>query len=99
MQVIEDPCNLIFLSSAALWELQIKIRSKKLIAPKEIFDVIGQQGFEELPITHKHVTTLNQLESHHKDPFDRIMMAQSLSENLIFLTQDKELAKYKVNIL
>ena len=67
---------------------------------EELKEHIILNGFEILPITFEHALKLSSLEEHHRDPFDRIMIAQAQIENLIIISMDKNIAKYnKVNLL
>lgn len=85
----------VFVSSASLWEAAIKINLGKLKANlNELHDAIHASGFTELPLIGQHVLQLSQLADHHKDPFDRILLAQALSEPLHFMTADKTLKQY-----
>jgi len=85
----------VYVSSASIWEAAIKIRLKKLEANiDQLVSAIEESEFIELPITIQHVTTLSQLPIIHRDPFDRIMIAQAVSEPLTFLTADAILKDY-----
>jgi PIN domain nuclease of toxin-antitoxin system len=85
----------VFVSSASLWEAIIKIGLNRLdVDPEELVTGIQESGFTELPITSAHTLALLQLESHHKDPFDRMLIAQALSEPLHLLTSDTILSQY-----
>lgn len=92
--LIEQAEN-VFVSSAAIWEMIIKSKLKKLdVDIDKAINAISQSGFEELPITIKHATSLQHLDNIHRDPFDRIMVAQAICEPLRFLTSDKILKSY-----
>lgn len=85
----------VYISSASIWEAAIKIKLGKLNADIDaLSDSIVNEGFLELPITSKHAAFAAQLPDHHRDPFDRILIAQAISEPLRLLTVDKELKKY-----
>jgi len=93
---IKQPC---FLSAASLWEITIKKQLGKLtlnISLEELFDFIGRNQIEIIQITFDHLLTLSKLPSHHSDPFDRIIVSQAISEDLILITRDAGLKKYKV---
>jgi PIN domain nuclease of toxin-antitoxin system len=79
LNLIIDPQNIIFLSVASIWEMQIKIKIGKLnlslSLPEMIQNQIENNGLMILPIDRNHVFALNQLPLHHKDPFDRINLA------------------------
>ena len=85
----------VYVSSASIWELAIKIRLKKYEADMvQLVKAIPASGFLELPIMVQHAAAVIQLDSHHRDPFDRILIAQAICEPLTLLTADSELKKY-----
>lgn len=91
--------NLVFLSVASLWEITIKEQLGKLslgIPLQDLFDYADRNQIEIIHIASDHLLTLSKLPDHHRDPFDRLIISQAISENLILLTRDKELKKYKV---
>lgn len=91
--------NQIFCSVASYWEMVIKESLGKLKFPKKLFATLDEQGIILLPIHGKHVMQLQLLPNIHKDPFDRILIAQALSERLILITGDKNIQKYQVDTL
>jgi PIN domain nuclease of toxin-antitoxin system len=96
-RLLEDPANEVFFSAASLWEIVIKAALRK---PDFKVDVallrpaLAQMGFSELAVSGAHAERLASLPKVHKDPFDRMLVAQSLSEPLILLTNDGVLADY-----
>lgn len=85
----------VYVSSASIWELMIKIKLKKLTADiNQIVEAITESGFLELPITSNHAVTVSRLSEIHRDPFDRILIAQAIYEPLTFLTADALLKDY-----
>ena len=93
-KMIED-AEKVYVSSASLWEAIIKIGTGKLkAAPAELVAGIQESGFDELPITSEHTLAVFSLDNHHKDPFDRMLVAQAISEPLRLLTADKILTSY-----
>ncbi len=85
----------IFVSSASIWEISIKSKIGKLEGdPKEFASAISQSGFIDLPILARHCVAVHQLPLYHRDPFDRMLIAQSISEPLKFLTSDRVLSQY-----
>lgn len=85
----------VYISSASIWEIAIKIKLKKLDADiNELVEAIAESGFLELPITTQHAAAIHHLSDIHRDPFDRILIAQSISEPLTFLTADATLKNY-----
>ena len=92
--IISDASE-VFVSSVSLWEMAIKIKLGKLEANlTELVKAIESSHFIELPLTAKHAAATLELPHLHRDPFDRIMIAQALSEPLRFITCDKALADY-----
>lgn len=87
--------DIVYVSAASLIEVAIKIQQKKLKADiNELIQAIKDCDFQELPISSEHAKTLAGLPFHHRDPFDRILIAQAIAEPLQFLTSDGTLGKY-----
>jgi len=85
----------IFVSAASIWEIAIKARLGRLKGdPKEFVKAIEQSGFRELVISARYAATVYQLPLHHRDPFDRILIAQAISEPLRLLTADRTFSQY-----
>lgn len=85
----------VYVSSASIWELMIKIKLKKLDAdPKQLVNAIIASGFIELPVTARHAITTAELPDIHRDPFDRILVAQAICEPLTLITADANLEEY-----
>ena len=85
----------VFVSSASLWEIAIKVRIGKMKAdPRKLFDQIAFNDFQELPVWSKHAVLVADLPLLHTDPFDRILIAQAMSEPLHLLTVDAQLQQY-----
>ena len=85
----------IYVSSASIWEAAIKMKLGKLdVNLNDLVNAISQSGFLELPITAQHAANVAELPNYHRDPFDRILIAQAICEPLRFLTADKLLKQY-----
>ena len=85
----------VFVSAASIWEIAIKARLGRLEGdPSEFVAAIDQSGFSELVISARHAAMVHQLPLHHRDPFDRMLVAQALSEPLRLLTSDRMLSQY-----
>ena len=101
--LLEDPQNDLLLSIASVWEMQIKLQSGKLKLGKPLSGLIAnQQANNELkilPIALPHVFALQSLPDLHRDPFDRIMIAQTMVENLPFVSCDVVLDGYSIQRL
>ena len=96
---LEDSGNSIIISTASLWEMAIKISLDKLHLEcdiEEMIDKIYQNGFEILPILPIHIIKLSKLDYIHRDPFDRIIISQSLSEDIQIVSSDRIFDDYGV---
>ncbi|MCB8823230.1 type II toxin-antitoxin system VapC family toxin [Microvirga rosea] len=97
MDAITDPANDILISVASLWEIVVKVRVGKLEADiAEISEAIDAQGFDTLDIRPYHLAALADLPMHHRDPFDHLLIAQAICENLTFLSHDQHVPAYPV---
>jgi PIN domain nuclease of toxin-antitoxin system len=96
---IADPTNEVLISIAALWELTIKASSGRLSLPEELETMVATQGFAVLSITFPHLRQLALLPRRHRDPFDRIMIAQALAERIPIITSDPVFASYPAQIV
>lgn len=85
----------VFVSAASIWEVSIKVGLGKLKAnPAEILAALEPAGFELLPITGEHAARVATLPFIHKDPFDRLLVAQAICEPMFLLTRDESLEQY-----
>ena len=91
---IEDPSNIVFVSAAVAWEIEIKSAIGKLRAPSDLATQLSAANFQELGITIAHALALRQLPNLHRDPFDRIMLAQARAAGLTFVTADPAILQY-----
>lgn len=89
----------VFVSAATIWEVAIKQAIGKLPAPSGLPELIRDSGFAALPITAQHAVTAGRLPLIHRDPFDRMLVAQAQHENLTLVTRDARCQKYEVAIL
>ena len=96
---ISDPAHSVWLSSAVLWEIKLKESLGKLTLPADFRTALETQGFEELPIAGAHAYRLGTLPGIHRDPFDRMLVAQALQEAMTIVTRDERIARYPVPIL
>ena len=98
-KLIEDSKNQKFVSIASIWEVAIKIGLKKLVFDgntSEVGDLMKQNGFQLLHISISHTTVYESLEFLHRDPFDRILVAQAIVEKMTIITRDENIQKYSV---
>ncbi len=99
VNAIVDGNNMVFVSSASVWEISIKQKLGKLEAPDNLLEEIRVHRFTPLHINADHAQLAGQLPYIHKDPFDRMLIAQAIIEKLVLLTRDESIAGYDVNIL
>lgn len=97
MEVISNGMNDVYVSAATTWEISIKKAMGKLKSPDDMDAVVEEERFLKLPISLYHGQIAGSLPSHHRDPFDRMLIAQAQAEGLILVTSDKMFAKYGVN--
>ncbi len=98
-RLIED-ADETYVSAASIWEVAIKARLGKIQAdPAAMAAAIDASGFIELPVSAAHAAGVAQLELHHNDPFDRLLIAQALAEPLKLVTVDEVLARYSDVVL
>jgi PIN domain nuclease of toxin-antitoxin system len=101
--ILEDESNTLLFSSASVCELIIKIQSGKLRIPEEPEDFIVKRlalhSMESLSVKLEHALRVNTLPTYHKDPFDRMLVAQALSEELPIITADPQIARYPVEVI
>jgi PIN domain nuclease of toxin-antitoxin system len=100
--IIEDKPELVIFSMASMWEMSIKVGLSKLSLShtvEEIKDRLIREGLYLLPITFNHVKTTQTLPHHHRDPFDRMLIAQADVESCTILTRDEAFDAYSVTIL
>jgi PIN domain nuclease of toxin-antitoxin system len=88
-----------YVSAASIWEIAIKRASGKLKAPNDLLDRVKEARFMELGITFTHALLAGALPPHHRDPFDRMLVAQAQSEGLTLVTNDPRIAAYDVPVL
>ena len=97
--LIEDQRNAVFVSAASAWEISIKKAFGKLEAPDGLDELVEDEGFEQLPISFFHGERAGALPSLHRDPFDRMLVAQAQAEGLDLITADPMIAKYGVKTI
>lgn len=96
-ELLNDPLNELLFSAASIWEIAIKNglgREDFRVEPRLLRRGLLDNGYVELPITSQHAVSIDSLPPAHKDPFDRLLLAQALSEGLLLLTSDAQLARY-----
>jgi PIN domain nuclease of toxin-antitoxin system len=99
-ELIQNTDNTKFVSAVSIWEVAIKVNIGKLALDlKKLSESLELDGFENLPFYSHHANRVATLPKHHGDPFDRALIAQSLTEGLNFLTHDAVLAKYGEHVI
>jgi PIN domain nuclease of toxin-antitoxin system len=96
-RLIDDLKNELLFSAASVWEIAIKhgvAREVVSIDPRRLRRTLIDNGYSELPITSEHAVAIDALPSFHKDPFDRLLIAQATVEGITLLTVDKIVARY-----
>jgi len=100
--IITNSSNAVLVSAASAWELAIKVNLGKVDAISLVSDLsmhLAEEGFEELPIAIRHATRAGSLPLHHRDPFDRLLVAQALELDVPILGADKSLDRYDIRRL
>jgi PIN domain nuclease of toxin-antitoxin system len=95
---IKNPKNALLFSAASIWEITIKNslgREDFRVEPRLLRRGLLDNGYAELPITSQHAVNIDSLPPLHKDPFDRMLLAQALTEGITLLTSDAQLARYR----
>lgn len=97
--VITAPQNTLFVSAASVWELRIKEAIGKIVLPNNFADALADEPFDPLPMTIVHAHAVASLPLHHRDPFDRMLIAQARVEGLKVMTHDAAFKQYEVDHL
>ena len=99
---IEDSANVLLFSPASIWEVVIKRglgRADFVVDPASFFSGLLSAGYQELPITGRHTLLVSTLPLLHKDPFDRLLLAQAISEGMPLLTADNQISQYPGSVI
>lgn len=95
---IDNVANQVLVSSASVWEIEIKRAKGALVAPDDLLDRLSGAQFELVSITPEHAAAAGRLPRHHDDPFDRMLIAQAFAESAVLLTADHAPVHYGVPI-
>lgn len=102
LALLQDRSNILLLSAASIWEIQIKLQLGKLTLNRALLEIIESQQqinqIEVLPVKLDHVLALDILPVIHKDPFDRLLVAQAKGEKATLVSRDPIVAQYPVNV-
>jgi PIN domain nuclease of toxin-antitoxin system len=96
---IESSENTCFVSAATAWEISIKAALGKLDVPADMASTLGQEGFSAMDVSIEHAWEVGRLPPIHRDPFDRMLVAQCRVEGLTLVTHDSTLGSYSIPIL
>jgi PIN domain nuclease of toxin-antitoxin system len=97
-RLLNDPGNELLFSAASLWEITIKTalgREDFRVEPRVLRRALLDNGYVEVPVTSEHAVSVDALRPLHKDPFDRLLLAQALVEGITLLTADAQLSRYR----
>jgi PIN domain nuclease of toxin-antitoxin system len=101
--ILENGREEVYLSAATSWEVSIKMRLGKLNLPGTPARIVpaymAKQALLPLPVTHLHAVQVYELPTHHSDPFDRIIIAQAIVEEMTILTSDRVFGKYPIDVV
>jgi len=89
----------VYVSAVTIWEVTIKQSTGRILGPADLAEQICNKGFRELQISFQHAKTAGRLPLIHKDPFDRMLIAQARCEDLTLVTRDTNCQRYDVNVL
>jgi len=89
----------VYVSAASAWEVAIKIGLGRLRPTRTVEQAAQESGFLELPVTFRHAERVAFLPAHHRDPFDRLLIAQADLEELTVVTRDPVFGRYRVNTI
>jgi PIN domain nuclease of toxin-antitoxin system len=99
---ITDPANELYFSSVSIWEVVVKRslnRADFCVDPTILLNGLSENGYKDLSVTARHALLVGSLPQLHKDPFDRLLLAQSISEGMPFLTADETIRQYPGSII
>jgi PIN domain nuclease of toxin-antitoxin system len=86
----------VYVSAVSGWEIAIKAALGRLKPRRTVSDAVAESGFEELPVLLRHAEELSGLPMHHRDPFDRMLVAQATADGLTIVTRDAAIRRYRV---
>lgn len=98
-EAITSPENEVLVSAVSLWELALKREKGKLTAPDDLTTIVEQKGFTPLPLSLFHAEQAAALPMHHKDPIDRMLIAQAQAEGLVLVTGDAHILQYPIRTM
>ena len=99
LSLIDDPTINVFVSAASIWEIAIKRLSGKLDVADNFVELVRRAGYTDLPVTFRHAEIAASLPLIHRDPFDRMLIAQAQAEGLTLVTDDSQITRYQVSTM
>ncbi len=96
---LTDPANRVLLSAAVVWEVAVKRSLGKLVLPEEYLSLLLDAGAQALAVTLDHAAAAEHLPPHHRDPFDRVLIAQATIEGAAIVSRDDALRPYDVTLI
>jgi PIN domain nuclease of toxin-antitoxin system len=101
--IVADEANTLFFSVASIWEIQIKLQIGKLTFKRTLSEMIqlvrDEKQVEVLPVQQAHALKVGELPLLHKDPFDRLLVAQAIVEDFTLITKEPILSRYEANVI
>ena len=98
-EAVNDPDNEVFVSVASVWEISIKRSRGRLDAPENLVEQLKDSDYTTLLVNLDHADRAGRLPMHHRDPFDRMLVAQAQVEDLVLVTRDRFIPRYAVETL
>ena len=98
-RLIADPANSVVVSAGTVWEIAVKRAAGRLSAPANILETLEREQFDVISLTGDDAVSAAELPLHHRDPFDRLLVAQALRLDALIITSDRALSAYKANVL
>ena len=96
---IADPRNDVFVSAVTGWEISVKRAKGRMTAPDNLLAMAEERGFTHLPLTFHHAEQAGNLPMHHRDPVDRMLIAQAQAEGLVLVTRDAFIPLYGIQVM
>lgn len=96
---IADPTNDVVVSAATIWEIEVKRAAGRLDSPRDLLEIVEATRIDVLPVTGADGTAAAHLPMHHKDPFDRMVIAQAMRLDAVIVSRDRAFADYDVHVL
>jgi PIN domain nuclease of toxin-antitoxin system len=94
-----ESADTVYVSAASAWEIAIKFGLGRLRPSRTVEQAASESGFLELPVTFRHAEGVAELPAHHRDPFDRLLIAQAQVEQLTMVTRDPVFGRYPIEII